>query len=102
MASDPFAGWRAALRGEKSPMHIDEPWCGYFATQDRSSTVKAKKWPLIACAIWKDEHGNFQAERAGKPVPVEWVWPHCASRPISYEVYQYWHEHRAWPEEKAA
>jgi hypothetical protein len=102
MTPDPYANWRAALAGEKPPLHEDEPWCGYYATQDRSSTVKAKKWPLIACAIWRDERGEIQAERAGVPVPVTWVWPYCASRPITYEKYQFWHTHKLWPEEAEA
>lgn len=100
--ADPFWQWREALAGGKPPMHSDEPWCGYFAIQDRASTVKAAKWPLIACAIWRDANGALKAERAGQPVPAEWLWPYCASRPISYETYKFWHEHKRWPEEAEA
>jgi hypothetical protein len=100
--TDHFDQWRRALAGEKVPMHEGEPWCGYFATQDRKSTVKAAKWPKIACAIWRDAAGNLRAERAGEPVPPEWLWPYCAKTPITYETYAYWHEHKAWPEEAEA
>ena len=64
-----FSQWRDALAGGKPGMHLDEPWCGYFAVQDRKSTVKAARWPLIAGAIWRDENGILKAERGGEVVP---------------------------------
>lgn len=97
-----FSQWREALAGGKPAMHLDDPWCGYFAVQDRSSTVKAARWPTIAGAIWRDANGDLKAERGGQSVPVEWLWPHCANRPITYEKYQFWHEHKQWPEEAVA
>lgn len=102
-ATDHFANWRAALKGEKQPIYETEPWVGYFAVQDRSPNAKPAKgnrWPLIACAIFY-QGGKLMAERAGQSVPVEWVWPYAASRPITYEAYQFWHHNRRWPEDAA-
>lgn len=103
-AVDAFEHWRRALRGEKQPIYESEPWLGYFAVQDRSPGVtpaKGNKWPLIPCAIWS-ENGELVAERAGARVPIDWIWPYAASRPISYETYQFWHANRCWPEKEAA
>lgn len=100
---DDFANWRRALAGEKQPIYETEPWVGYFAVQDRSPGVKPAKgnrWPLIPCAIWR-ESGELVAERAGARVPVEWVWPWAATRPITYEAYQHWHATKQWPEKAA-
>jgi len=102
--TDAFANWRKALRGERQPIYEAEPWVGYFAVQDRSPGVtpaKGNRWPLIACAIFY-EGDELKAERGGKPVPVDWVWPYAASRPITYEAYVAWHETRQWPEKEVA
>lgn len=102
--ADPFAQWRKALRGEKQPIYETEPWVGYFAVQDRSPGVtpaKGNRWPLIPCAIWI-ENGEMVAEKAGGRVPVDWVWPYAASRPITYETYQFWHENERWPDQEQA
>ena len=103
--TDAFDNWRKALRGEKQPIYEGEPWVGYFAVQDRSPGVtpaKGNRWPKIPCAIWRDESGELVAERAGERVPVDRVWPYCATRPITYETYQFWHQNERWPEEADA
>lgn len=100
--TDDFANWRKALAGEKQPIYETEPWIGYFAVQDRSPGVtpaKGNRWPLIACAIFRHD-GEIIAERAGNAVPLDWVWPYAASRPISYEDYQFWHTNGCWPEKE--
>lgn len=103
-AGDVFANWRKALKGEKQPVYESEPWVGYFAVQDRSQNAtptKGNRWPLIPCAIWI-ENGELVAERAGARVPIDWIWPYAASRPIPYETYQFWHEHERWPDQEQA
>jgi hypothetical protein len=103
-AMDDFANWRRALAGEKQPIYETEPWIGYFAVQDRSPGVKPGprgRWPLIPCAIWR-ENGELVAERCAVRVPVEWVWPFAASRPIPYARYRFYHENHRWPEEAEA
>lgn len=102
--SEQFDNWRAALSGKKLPIYESEPWVGYFAVQDRSPGVKPAKgnrWPLIPCAIFC-QGDELVAERGGKPVPVEWVWPYAASRPIPYETYLHWHETGQWPDQEKA
>lgn len=104
MSSDDFQWWRNALAGVKQHTYAEEPMCGYFAVQDRSPGVtpaKGNRWPLIACAIFY-ANGKLCAERAGQVVPVEWVWPYAASRPITYEAYVAWHETRQWPHKEVA
>lgn len=105
MAPEPFSQWRAALAGEKPGMHLDEPWCGYFKMRDRRGLygqMAPIKRPWIACAIWPGPNGELLAERAGTPVPFDWIWPYCAKYPISHETYAYWHLHERWPEEAKA
>lgn len=102
---DEFSNWRRALTGEKQPIYETEPWVGFFAVQDRSpeaTPTKGNRWPLIACAIFR-QGDELVAERAGKIVPMDWVWPYAATRPITYEAYQFWHANKQWPAvEKAA
>jgi len=102
MSQDEYANWRSALAGERPPMHESEPWCGYFKTRVPNAREKAPRgrWPMMACAIFRDEAGNLQGERGGKLVPVEWLWPYVAKHPIPYETYAYWHQHERWPEEE--
>lgn len=103
--TDEYSNWRRALAGEKQKIFETVPWVGYFAVQDRSpgaTPAKGNRWPLIACAIMLQPDGTLTAERAGKPVDVEWIWPYAASRPISYERYRFWHENHRWPEEAEA
>ena len=105
MADDHFQWWRNALAGVKQHTYDDEPMCGYFAVQDRSPGVtpaKGNRWPKVPCAIWRTEAGELVAERAGERVPVDRVWPYAASRPITYETYQFWHENERWPDEEKA
>lgn len=100
---DRFAWHRAALAGEKPPIHEGEPRCGYFKVRDRRGLNKNKaavKRAFIACAIWPGEDGTLQAELAGTIVPVDRLWPWCAKYPITYETYAFWHEHERLPDEQ--
>lgn len=103
--TDQFANWRAALAGEKPPMHLDEPWCGYFKMRDRrgvNAQLAPIKRPWIGCAIWPGDDGELKAELGKSAVPVDWVWPYAAKYPIPYETYQFWHQHERWPDEEQA
>lgn len=94
---------RAALAGEKPPIHEGEPRCGYFKVRDRRGLNKTKapiKRAFIACAIWPDEKGVLRAELAGTSTEVDRLWPYCAKYPIPYETYAFWHEHERWPDEQ--
>lgn len=95
--------WQAMLKGEKPPIHENEPQCGYFKVRDRrglNADKAAIKRPFIAAAIWKQD-GEFHAEIAGEPVHMERAWPWLARHPITYETYHYWHTNERWPEEKS-
>lgn len=95
-----FAWWAAAIAGENPPTHSD-PECGYFKVRDRRGLNKNKaaiKRPWVACAIWRDEAGEFKAELAGVATEVDRLWPYCARYPIPYTDYAYWHEHERFPE----
>lgn len=104
MSSDlDFAWWAAAIAGERVPVH-ETPECGYFKVRDRRGAnrhLAPIKRPWIACAIWRDEAGEYIAELAGEPVPVDRIWPYCAKYPIAYTDYAYWHQHETFPEEAA-
>lgn len=101
--SDDYAAWREALDGGKPGVHDGQPWCGYFKTRVPNAREKLPKgrWPMMACAIFRGEDGTIQAERGGKIVPVDWLWPYVASHPITYETYAYFHQHERWPEEES-
>ena len=103
--ADDFANWRAAVAGLPAPMHIDEPWCGYFKMRDRrglNADLYVTKRPWVCCAIWRDANGELVAEFAKARVPVTSLWPYCAKHPIPHETYAYWHQHERWPEEAEA
>lgn len=90
-----YEWWQKAIAGEKPPVH-DQPECGYFKMRDRrglNKNLAPIKRPWIACAIWKDPEGRFQAELAGTLTDVDHLWPYCAKYPIPYEDYAFWHEH---------
>jgi len=100
--SDDYAWWRAKLAGEKPLTYEAEPQCGYFRVRDRRGLNKHLapiKRPWIAAAIWRAEDGSFKAEVAGSPTDIENAWPYIAKHPITYEHYQFWHQHERWPEE---
>ncbi|MCZ4270931.1 hypothetical protein [Maritalea porphyrae] len=99
-----FEWWRRSVNGEKLPLHESPAECGYYKMRDRrglNADLAPAKRPFIAVAIWRGEDGELQAERAGTPINVEYIWPHCARYPISYEDYAYWHKHEKWPEKAA-
>lgn len=102
--SDDYAWWRAALRGEKLPLHESEPVCGYFRVRDRRGANKDLapiKRPWIAAAIWRVGKTELRAELGGNLVALQDIWPWCAKHPIPHEHYQHWHEHGSWPQEAA-
>lgn len=101
MSTD-YAWWRAALAGEKPPIHDGDYQCGYYKVRDRRGlniNLAPIKRPFVACAIWKDEEGNFCAELAGSAADPDRLWPYVAKYPITYETYTYWKQHERWPEE---
>lgn len=104
MNADDYASWREALAGGKPGMHDGEPWCGYFKTRVPNAREKLPKgrWPMMACAIFRNEDGTLQGERGGTLVPVDWLWPYVAKTPITYETYAYFHQHERWPDEEHA
>jgi hypothetical protein len=102
MPVDDFASWRSALAGGKPSCVMELPWCGYFRARDHKATkMDGRRWPTVACAIWRAPSGELKAERAGQDVPVEWIWPWCATKPISHEEYVYWHSNHTWPAKEA-
>ncbi len=101
--ADAFDKWRRLLAGEKVPLHEDEPLCGYWKTRDHTATkMDGRRWPMVACAVWVGPDGALIAERAGRQVPVEWLWPYYAKNPITFETYTHWHQHHSWPKEAEA
>lgn len=103
--TDALAWWRAALAGDKPPVHESPACCGYFKIRDRRGLNKKLapiKRPFIACAIFIDpDTGEQRAELAGQAIEPERLWPYCAKHPIPYETYTYWHRNEAWPLEAA-
>lgn len=102
--TDRYAWWRNALTGKTPPVHESEPHCGYFKVRDRRGLNMKKaaiKRPFVAAAIWRDHTGELRAEIAGTEVPMDRAWPWLAKYPISFEAYQHWHTHEAWPKERA-
>lgn len=98
--------WYAALRGEILPTHPHYVPCGFYR-QDR------KDGTAIPLAIWLDPEGQKCAQEGMWPVKVlstpeieaafaydTFSW--SAKKAISYEAYEHWKQHRAWPQTEGA
>ena len=87
--NDPYTWHRAALAGEKPPIHT-EPECGWFLYK-----AGAGKF-LPASIYWEpqtDEDGNrigddiLRAEVGGASRDPEEIWVYLAKRPVSKSEY---------------
>lgn len=89
-APSPFAWYRAALAGEKPPIHANEPQCGYFRTTHDGGSV--------AAMIWPGDNG-LEARIGAVTVDPHRVWMRLAKNPIPEGQARYWFEHGRWPHE---
>lgn len=93
-AVDPFAWWRAALAGNRGPIHDGEPQCGFYrqrTTHGKPGSTAAGPWEPVA--YWLDSAtGELRCHVNGR-APTEQraleMWPYVSKNPITAEAY--WH-----------
>lgn len=109
---DPWAFWKAAMRGEMLNTHPHFVPIGFY----RLDTAAKEKKPATSypVAIWIDGPSGDKMARVSHAKTVVFSTPaaeedfgldtfsRCCRAPISYEAYVYWMEHRAWPPEQVA
>lgn len=89
------AHWRARLRGERVPLHEDEPQCGLYAIRFSSGELVPVRISLISPV---NKNGELVGDEIMVAVISETmeirkthglnrVWLDCAKRPISKEEY---------------
>jgi len=86
-----YAWWRAALAGEKPPIHHGEPQPGYY------TRALIRGGPQVPCSIWLeatvDADGELtgpeilKCEIDGRPADPHEAWTWLAKRPISEADY---------------
>lgn len=89
--SDPLAHWRKNLAGEKPPIHEIEPQPGYYKKRGR------RDGPYLPASIFIGDDGELHAEIDGQAADPNEIWTWVVKRPVSYEDYKYFVEHRRWP-----
>lgn len=103
MSEDLYAHWRAALAGEKPPIFVDDPKCGFFKkgvyargitrkgvfTPQEGSHAKRIGWAPVA--IFMDV-GGVMVGRVGNDEfygdALNDIWNSVAGSPISEETYR--------------
>lgn len=92
--ADPYAWHRAALAGERPPIHMDEVNCGWFKTR----LVRAG--PFVPARIWLERTldettGELLSDEVlccdvnGKPCDPQDKWTWLAGHPIAESEYDY-------------
>lgn len=97
-ASD-FSWWRAALAGNRGPIHDGDPQPGFYRQRKKDKTFE----PV---AYWKDSAtGEIRCHVNGRQ-PDELrmleIWPYASRFPITEEVYWHRMDHGVWPDIDAA
>jgi hypothetical protein len=88
-------------------LDVEKPIAGYYRMRLGSGTIKAaiRVWwgppldPVTGEVL--DRSYRWQALANGKYVPLERVWPVCASDPITLPDYDYMLKRREWAQEHA-
>lgn len=91
---DKFAYWKAHRRGEKPPVDVNSPQCGYYKFK------RGKDGPFIAVLVNIDKQGKLFActlEKERRSLDPLEVWTWLANRSISQEDAKYYHEHGKFP-----
>lgn len=105
--ADDFAYWRAAVAGDKPPMHVDDPQCGRYWMR------KVRNGPRLPVAIWRDVEGNY-----GEPTKIvalvgfppaaklelapDTIWNWCAEHAVSEQAYAAALKAGKWPDDLPA
>ena len=92
--TDEYAYWRAALAGEKQPIHEDVPHVGFWAKRQKDG-------PRQPVAIWRGEHGVLVAlvgfDGSSKVADAGALWTWIVRDPVSEEDYRAAFSAGAWP-----
>lgn len=82
---DEYAYWRAALAGEKQPIHENEPHVGFWAKRQKAG-------PRLPVAIWTDAAGVLTAlvgfDGSAKIGDAGALWTWICRDPVSEADYR--------------
>jgi hypothetical protein len=96
---DEYAYWRAALAGDKQPIHENEPHVGFWAKRQKAG-------PRLPVAIWRGEHGLLVAlvgfDGSTKVVDAGELWTWVVRDPVTEEEYRAAFAAGAWPSDPPA
>ncbi len=88
-----FDWWAEALKGNRGPIHADEPKAGFYRSKNRDKS-------LSAVAIWYDtQTGELRYQENGRDVSDQIArerWPYVAKRPISEELFWHFRDTGVW------
>jgi len=87
-----YTWWKAALRGEKQPVHDGHPQAGFYRKRS------FKNGPWIPVAIWM-ENGAWVALQEDKPVDASEIWTWVCKNPVTHEAYQAARAGKGWPDD---
>lgn len=96
---DDYAYWRAALAGEKQPIHENEPHVGFWAKRQKGG-------PRLPVAIWRGEAGELVAlvgfDGSAKLGDAGDLWTWIVRDPVSEADYRTAFSAGAWPSDPPA
>ncbi len=90
--AEAYAWWRAALAGQRPPMHDGEPQCGFY----RRKLVKGGPWVPATIYLYAeiDENGDLASDEMhvcllnGQMVDAREQWSWLCGNPITYAEYR--------------
>lgn len=97
--------WRAALKGNRGPIHDGEPMTGFY--RSRTKNKKTGEVTLHAIAFWYDKNtGECHCQKNEARLEGEFLqraveqWPYTSKEPISYETWTaVVKEGKPWPDQ---
>lgn len=114
--SNEYSWWLKALAGDRGPISVDEPECGFFQGQYKNR--KTGDTSTYAIAYWKDTRGGLICKRTqanntqsneGRPLAdivddlrAREMWPYASRRPVTEEAYRAYCKTGMWPGESEA
>jgi hypothetical protein len=85
--------WRAALRGERQPVHESNPRCGFYKRR------LLRDGPWLPIAFWRDKDDNIVCCFEGQLVDSVEHWTFAAKHPVSEASYRHYIRSGHWPDE---
>jgi hypothetical protein len=102
--ANPYAWHDAAMKGDRGPIHAEEPQTGWYRNRrivsEKGETPK--RYEFEAVAYWRDTKTGEQRCHINGKAPSEnamyQAWPYASKYPISEETYHAYLATGQWPE----